>query len=459
MQKIFFLFIGISVLFFSGCPSEPDDPLSPDDDSSEFKISISDTLLPCEGVSFIDFIIQDFSSAYQRRADAFYHGEHVGFAFADKQYLDGTVGGTIHLNTLSLPENVRLMVIAGNDLGYTDTIFINLHIIKRTGVEYFSTYHGGQLEGGFNAVKEGVKIPDGSVWIITSDGLLIIYPDYSISTHEYNGYYGQGGSLQNIVSDNNGEARFIDSDGRILKWSGSEFDLLGQMEIPYGHYLGEGEAILVEDEYFGIVDNSTGTILKYNLSTDSTFAYNLINHICYAIALSRGPGNQILAAFGVAAANETRLFCFQNGQWEQMQMPVNNSPYGPSVIYCDSHERLWFGFGSELYRLTGSNYSLIQIPSSLHVPNIVDCFNAGMIKGICEDDNGDIWIARGSGGFIRYDHQTIYIYPGTTLSEKFTSCSSEEPDVKQVFPGINGGIFVLTYGSPVGNVLKNFIKE
>jgi streptogramin lyase len=458
MRKVLFLFISVPVLFFSGCPSEPDAPQYPPNEFSEFKISISDTLLACEGVSFIDFIIQDFSSAYQRRADAFYQGEQVGHAFADRKYLDGTVGGTIHLNTLPLPENVRLMVVARNDLGYTDTIFINLHIIKRTGVEYFSTYHGGQLEGGFNAVKEGVKVPDGSVWIITSDGLLIINPDHSISTHEYNGY-GQGESLQNIVSDNNGEARFIDSDGRILKWSGSEFELLGQMEIPYGHYLGEGEAILVEDEYFGIIDNSTGTILKYNLSADSTFVYNLINHICGAIALSKAPGNQILAAFSVSAENEERLFCFQNEQWEQIQMPVNNSPYGPGVIYCDSHDRLWFGFGSDLYQLTGSNYSLIQLPSSLHAPNLFECFNAGTITGICEDDNGDIWIARGSGGFIRYDHQTIYVYPGTIISEKFTSCSSEEPDVKQVFPGINGGIFVLTYGSPVGNVLKNFIKE
>ncbi len=414
MYKILILLLTIPVIYFSACQSDPVGVQSSGNNTSGFKISISDTLLPCEGVSFIDFKIQNASTEYECRVDAFYQGIHVGLAFADKYYLDGTAGGRIHINTFALPENARLMVTARNDFGNADTIFINLNIIKRTGVEYFSSTHGGQLVSGFNAVKKGIKVSDGSIWIITYDGLLIVFPDYSISTHKYNGYNGQGGSLQNIISDNNGEARIIDSEGRILKWNGSAFELLGQMKIPYGYFLGEGEVIFVEDEYYAIVNHSTGTILRYNQSTDSTTEYNLINHICGAIALSKGPGNQILAAFSVPAESGMRLFRFQNEQWEQIAMPVNNSPYGLNVIYCDSQDRLWFGIGSEFYRVTGNNYSLIQIPSSLRAPNIFSCFNAGAVKSICEDDKGDIWIARGSGGLIRYDHQKIYIYPGTT---------------------------------------------
>ena len=459
MRKILFLLLSLSLLIFSGCPSEPTGPEpNGSNNNPEFKLTISDTLSPREGISFIEFKIHDPSSANERRADAFYQGEQVGFAFADKQYLDGTEGGTMHLNTFSLPNTVKLIVTARNDLGYADTISINLSIIQRTGVEYFSSSHGGQLVSGFNSVKVGVRLLDGSVWIVTEEGLLIIYPDYSISTHEYNGYNGQSGYLQNIVTDDDGEVRFIDFDGRILKWNGAEFEFLGQLVIPYGHHL--EEVIFVEHEYYGIVDNSTGTILRYNQSTDSTMEYNLINHICGAIALSRGPENQILAVFSVPAENETRLYKFQNEQWDQMTMPVFNSSDGSVVIYCDNQDRLWFGIGSKLYRVLGSNYSLIQIPSSLHTPGIIGaCFNDGTIKNICEDDNGDIWVARGTGGFIRYNQEALYVYPGVKLSDKFTSCSSEEPDVKQVFPGINGGIFVLVYGYPVGNVLKNFSKE
>jgi hypothetical protein len=264
--------------------------------------------------------------------------------------------------------------------------------------------------------------------------------------------------LKEIVSDGQGEARLIDNEGRILKWNGTTFESLGQISIPYGQYL--NKIIFVDGEYYGIVNYSTGTILRYNPETDSTVVYNLINHICSAEALSKGVGNQVLAAFGVSAENETKLYRLQNEEWNEISMPVNESPFGSIVIYCDNQERLWFGYDSKLYEVTGNNFRLIQLPESLHAPGVNSyCYNNDRIKSLFGDEDGSIWIAKGSGGLIRYHNNEIYVYPGVLLSERFTSCSSLEPDIKQVFQGINGGTFVLGYGSPVGNVLKNLVKE
>ncbi|MBK7228124.1 MAG: hypothetical protein IPH97_04485 [Ignavibacteriales bacterium] len=455
MNKVKLLLFIISVVVFSNCSQ---DPTNVENIRPDFKLSISDTLHSFEAISFIDFKIFNPGSAYENRVDAFYQGKQVGFAFADKIYLDGSIGGTIHLNSFLLPSNAKLDVTAKNNLGYVDTVYINLSNIKRDGPEYYSSTHGGQLVNLFNSVKNGIKVSDGSVWIVTDGGLLIIYPDFSISTHEYSGINGTGGYLLNIISDNQGETRLIDNKGRILKWNGSTYELTGQITVPLDKNI--IKVIYANGEYYGIVNYSTGTVLRYTPAKASTIIYTPVNSTCVAAELSKGAGNQILASFEVLTDYETKLFYFQNDEWNEVALPVIDSYLESLVIYCDTRERLWFGYNSELYEATGFNFRLIHIPENLNVPGLNSyCYNNGTIKGIGEDGDGNIWIAKGSGGLVRYSDESLSIYPGVLLSNKLTSCSSEEPNVKQVFSGINGGIFVLVYGSPIGNVLKNLIKE
>jgi len=455
MNKFEFLLSIFLILFFSSCSQ---DPSIIENTEPDFKLSIIDTLHSAEAISFIEFKIFNPGTTYENRVDAFYQGQQVGFAFADKIYLGGSIGGTIQLNSFLLPSNSKLDVTAKDNLGNKNTVSINLSTVKRDGPEYYSSTHGGQLVNLFNSVMNGIKVSDGSVWIVTAGGLLIINPDFSISTHEYSGINGSEGYLLNIISDSQGETRLIDNKGRILKWNGSTYELTGQITVPFDKNI--IKVIYANGEYYGIVNYSTGTILRYNPATDSTIVYNLVNSTCVAAELSKGVGNQILVSFQVLTDLESKLFCFQNGEWNEVTLPVIDSYLESLVIYCDTRERLWFGYNSELYEATGSNFRLIHIPENLNVPGLNSyCYNNGTIKGICEDGDGNIWIAKGSGGLVRYSDESTSIYPGVLLSNKLTSCSSEEPDVKQVFSGVNGGIFVLVHGSPIGNLLKNLVKE
>jgi len=443
MNKIYLILLTAFIPVFFGCESVTDD--SNNEKKSFIKISITDTALVHEAVSWIDFELRDETKSITA-VDAYYLGSRIGLGAFEETLDEFTKKGKIQVNTFPLPESAMLSIVAKNDNLKVDSITLKISVLKREQKEFYSLFYEGDI---YTDIYEGIKLPDGRVFAVAHSGYMVFNTDLSFTVTPYSG-------LIDVVLTDAGEVCLIDSQARIFRWNGSSLERIGQIEIPYaeGYFYNFGDVIYVNGNFYTITIYDNARILMYNPELDSTTIFDLTPHLRFnGVAISKGPGTTVLAAFN--SGSSLKLFKLTGNQYTEIQLPEVEYFSDLISIYTDTQDFTWLSLNRDLYRLNGDNFEKIDLPNTT---GFYCSGTGGDIRKMYRDEQGNLWIAK-LGGILRYSGKIFNYYPGSILAERYTYCGADGSDADLVFPGINGGVFCISRGIDIGNVLTHLSNQ
>src|ERR1051326_867430 len=133
--------------------------------------------------------------------------------------------------------------------------------------------------------------------------------------------------------------------------------------------------------------------------------------------------------------------------------PVMNS-HGLDLIHkvmIDSKQNVWYATYLGVYRYEPDKNVFYQYVSRTNDPSGISFNN---VRSLCEDDNGDIWMASLGGGLNRYDHRTGTI---SVFQYDYNNSSSiSDNTIRGIFKDDDGRLWIGTYsgGANILNPLK-----